>query len=306
MKLSLLVLGLVVLMGAGMNSAPSQACNDNTIIALEISGEPLAPTWMINQIAMDLMTIRLLYPEVAEITARPDWIPGGVLVRLSGDAWEDYQAGEYTALDSMNTLLGASIISEYPMISLLYLRTEECYHPDFLVAEYGQIEGIIYAEPNGVGGDGDDIFSTEVGYYTFKHGYGDCPAGCIYEDYWVFQVDGGTVTLLDQYTIDSTLTSVQDDLPADPIQGFEVWPNPLNPFTSMRFSLGESGPVSVRVYDVSGRLVRDLASEVFDAGEHEIQWHGQSDSGLDVSSGLYFCTLEGTGWVQTKKVVVLK
>ncbi len=306
MKLSILVFGLVALMGVGPNSAKSLVCNDNTILGLEISGEPLAPTWIINQVAQDVMMIRITYPEVAEITVTPDWIPGEVIVGLTEDAWLDYQAGSFAAIDSLNTLIGVATIQEIQTSSALLLTMDECYHPVFLVGEYAGLEGVRYAVPNIILAEGDDISSTQVGHYTFKHGYGDCPSGCLYEHYWEFHVDGGTVNLVDEYIYDSSVAGVHDSPSVGSVDGFEVWPNPLNPSTSIRFSLGESGPVSVRVYDVGGRLVRDLVSEVFAAGEHVIQWSGKSNSGLVVSSGLYFCTLEGSGWARTKKVVVLK
>lgn len=304
MKLVFLVVGVTALLGIVPNSAQSLNCSDATILALEISGAPLAPQELVNQVAQDVMLIRIMYPEVAGITVYPDWNPGEIVVGLTEEAHQAYQAGTFAAFDSLNTLFGGAVIHEFQLISTLFLTLGDCYHPEYLAGEYTRLEGVRYAEPNGPGGDGDDISSTQVGYYTFKHGFGDCPAGCIYEHFWDFYVSGGSVTLVDEYGY--TASGVGEIPSVGPVESFEVWPNPLNPSTSIRFFLRASGPISVQVYDVGGRLVRDLGSEVLAAGEHEIQWGGESNSGAIVSSGVYFCTLKGAGWAEAKKVVVLK
>lgn len=66
------------------------------------------------------------------------------------------------------------------------------------------------------------------------------------------------------------------------------FPNPFNPSTTIRFALPAQGQVSVRIYDIAGRLVRTLVDEVLDAAVHEIQWAGADDRGHQVSSGVYF------------------
>lgn len=304
MKLALLILGAVALLGAGPNLAQALDCSDATILGLEISGEPLAPLEIVNQVAQDVMLIRIRYPEVAGITVFPDWIPGDIHVALTEDAYLDYQTGTFAAFDSLTSHLGDASIVEYQFITSLYLSFEDCYHPDFLAEEYAGLEGVRHASANLVGGDGSDIISTQVGYYTFKHGYGDCPSGCMNNHFWDFHVDGGAVTLLNEYS--NTLSGIDDVPSVESVESFSIWPNPLNPSTTIRFTLGAPSPVSVRVYDVGGNLVRDLASGVFQAGEHVIKWGGETNAGLTASSGVYFCTLEGPGWAQTRKMVVLK
>jgi hypothetical protein len=64
---------------------------------------------------------------------------------------------------------------------------------------YAAAEGVGYAEPSSRAGDGNDITSTVVGFYDFRLAWGDCPAGCLYEHVWVFQVKDGAVILLDEY-----------------------------------------------------------------------------------------------------------
>ena len=53
--------------------------------------------------------------------------------------------------------------------------------------------------------------------------------------------------------------------------------------------------MSLRVYDVAGRLVRTLASGDRRAGVHEVLWSGENDRGDRVSGGMYFYALEVEG-----------
>ena len=66
------------------------------------------------------------------------------------------------------------------------------------------------------------------------------------------------------------------------------------------------GPVALRIYDVSGRLVKILAEGVWDAGPHTITWNGFNNKGNQVASGVYFYRLETKDFVKTHKMIILK
>jgi hypothetical protein len=93
---------------------------------------------------------------------------------------------------------------------------------------------------------------------------------------------------------------------AGEIRLFPNRPNPFNPETSIRFSLPASQHVVIIVYDAEGRPVRTLADGVWPRGTHEIAWNGRDDRGTAVSSGVYFCRLEASKVVETRKLVLLK
>jgi hypothetical protein len=66
-------------------------------------------------------------------------------------------------------------------------------------------------------------------------------------------------------------------------------PNPFNPETSIAYTVRNDGPVTMRIYSVSGRLVRTLKSgEHTVAGTHEVRWNGINEQGRHVPSGIYF------------------
>jgi len=79
------------------------------------------------------------------------------------------------------------------------------------------------------------------------------------------------------------------------------YPNPFNPTTTIRYSLKETGKVSVRVYDVMGREVKVLVDGVQGAGEYSVVMDA---TGL--SSGVYVYQLRAGGLLLTRKMVLAK
>jgi hypothetical protein len=83
-------------------------------------------------------------------------------------------------------------------------------------------------------------------------------------------------------------------------------PNPFNPSTRLRFHVPVAGPAKVRVYDVSGRLVRILVDGRVGAGVHEVAWDGKDERGRAVPSGTYFGDLQFGGRRTAQKLVLMK
>jgi hypothetical protein len=65
-------------------------------------------------------------------------------------------------------------------------------------------------------------------------------------------------------------------------------PNPFVGAVDLRLTLAQAGPVRLDVLDVSGRIVRRVASGWFPAGAHTRSWDGRTDAGSEAPSGLYF------------------
>jgi len=89
--------------------------------------------------------------------------------------------------------------------------------------------------------------------------------------------------------------------------GFEaIYPNPTNPFASIRYALAEPSGVRLSIYAVDGRLIRTLVDEERAAGIHVERWDGKNAGGLEVSSGLYLVRLHAAGRDFTSKVIVAR
>ncbi len=90
-------------------------------------------------------------------------------------------------------------------------------------------------------------------------------------------------------------------------------PNPFQSRTTITFDLARRAPVSLDIYDVTGRRVRTLldggAAEL-DAGAHTAEWNGLDDEGRSVAAGLYFARLSARGgggaMAETRRMVVTR
>jgi hypothetical protein len=83
-------------------------------------------------------------------------------------------------------------------------------------------------------------------------------------------------------------------------------PNPFNPLTTIRYSLKEAMPVRVDIFNVKGQLVKTLVNETKAAGEHNIEWNGTDNAGLQVSSGIYYFKMSAGKYSSTRKMVLMK
>jgi hypothetical protein len=83
-------------------------------------------------------------------------------------------------------------------------------------------------------------------------------------------------------------------------------PNPFNPRTTIRYTLGDPGRTSLEVFAVSGRRVRALVRGWQDPGEHAVVWDGRDEAGRDVGAGIYVVRLVAAGREESRKLVVLR
>jgi len=82
------------------------------------------------------------------------------------------------------------------------------------------------------------------------------------------------------------------------------YPNPFVDFTQLSFSLEQSSRIDIRVLDLQGRSVRNLASGKFAAGNHMQRWNGRDDSGKKLNAGVYMIQLVSESGVATTKVIL--
>ncbi|MEJ2720179.1 MAG: T9SS type A sorting domain-containing protein [bacterium] len=87
------------------------------------------------------------------------------------------------------------------------------------------------------------------------------------------------------------------------------YPNPFNPVTVIRYEIPAAlGSVHVKlaVFNVEGKLVRNLVDEPKSPGAHQVEWDAHSDRGDAVASGIYFYVLQVGNQTFKKKMVLLK
>ena len=81
------------------------------------------------------------------------------------------------------------------------------------------------------------------------------------------------------------------------------WPNPFQGSTTLGFSLEETGPALLRVFDVRGREVKRLFEQTAGPGRYTVTWHGDGPTGTAVAPGVYFYRLETSKQIRTRKLL---
>jgi hypothetical protein len=87
-------------------------------------------------------------------------------------------------------------------------------------------------------------------------------------------------------------------------EGFSLeqnYPNPFNPSTQIRFTVGASSSVSLKVFDALGREVRTLMNRQLESGSYAVTLDAQQ-----LSSGMYYYTLQAGSYKETKKMMLMK
>lgn len=93
--------------------------------------------------------------------------------------------------------------------------------------------------------------------------------------------------------VSSTLTS------------FSLSSNPARD-VSIRFNLADEAQVSLKIYSVTGRLVKTLVNGTLNPKSYNIQWDGTDNNGKRIGSGLYFIRMDADGEKSTAKLALLK
>ncbi|MBK6876093.1 MAG: T9SS type A sorting domain-containing protein [Ignavibacteria bacterium] len=97
---------------------------------------------------------------------------------------------------------------------------------------------------------------------------------------------------------------VNNDNPVEVVDSYGLsqnYPNPFNPATTIKFQIPVEGNVSVKVYDISGKLVTELVNEFMQTGKHSVQFNGSN-----LSSGAYYYRIDANGFTDIKKMLLIK
>ena len=100
----------------------------------------------------------------------------------------------------------------------------------------------------------------------------------------------------------STVVGIdQDEIILNEFSLLSAYPNPFNPVTNISFVVGKSSEISLKIFDVNGKLVQLVNPKMYQPGVHNIQWNASS-----LSSGMYFIHMLNGADRHTQKVMLLK
>jgi flagellar hook assembly protein FlgD len=105
----------------------------------------------------------------------------------------------------------------------------------------------------------------------------------------------------------NSVAGVGDGASASSIRLRQNLPNPFGTRTTIGFDLARREQVTLRIFDVTGRVVRTLADgSVLESGSHHVEWNGHDEGGAQLQAGLYFCRLVAGPSSVTRRMVLAR
>ena len=101
----------------------------------------------------------------------------------------------------------------------------------------------------------------------------------------------GIITYIEGYNSDKIITEIN----------VEAFPNPFNPVTNIRVTLPEAKKVIVKIYSALGEEIKTIYQGELNSGPHVFPFSGEG-----LTSGVYFCTVTGTNFLKTIKLLLVK
>jgi hypothetical protein len=159
------------------------------------------------------------------------------------------------------------------------------------------------------GGGGAPLYTPDLGYPNVVAGaraYGHCEIEI--EGYHLaMRAVSAAGSLIDSLALSLAEAGASPERvggPGRPILG-AAFPNPARQATTLSLSLPVGAWVDVAVFDVTGRLVKNLLSEELESGDHKVPWDGCDQIGRRVSPGVYIARDKAAGAAAAAKIVVL-
>ena len=170
----------------------------------------------------------------------------------------------------------------------------------------------------------EDYEASEEGQFSFlhdlitlvgenDHGLGICywapdwistnQFGSPWENQALFDFDGELLEAISVFENSSVAIQRIDNFSFININNY---PNPFNPITKLRYDLLDDAFVRITVYDMLGKVVRNLLNTNQSSGKKSVQWDATNNQGQPVSAGIYLYSIETGGFRQTKKMILLK
>ena len=84
------------------------------------------------------------------------------------------------------------------------------------------------------------------------------------------------------------------------------YPNPFNPTTQIAYSIPEAGNVTIKIYNITGQMVKVLYNGYENKGNYNINWNGTGENGSSLASGIYFCEVRFNNSFKIIKMMLLK
>lgn len=102
------------------------------------------------------------------------------------------------------------------------------------------------------------------------------------------------------FNVTTSVSVISNEVPGE-YKLFNNYPNPFNPSTKIKFNIVKSGYVTLKVYDITGKLITTLVNQKLQAGEFNVDFDGR-----ELASGLYIYKIQADDFTDTKKMMLIK
>ena len=216
---------------------------------------------------------------------------GTILIDSTGTQWNGQMIALPIQLVSFNALVnpsGAGALLRWSTLSEVNNYGFEVQRGALAGGDFVTVSGAV------IPGHGTTTVPRDYSYAD-----GSVQAGTWY--YRLKQIDlDGTVHYSDPAKVDLQGGGTAQDVPAVFSLG-QNFPNPFNPETTIRYSLPSRAHVFLAIYNALGERVAVLAEGEQESGFHEVRFDGSA-----LASGVYFYRLQSPGFVQTKRLSLVK
>ena len=84
------------------------------------------------------------------------------------------------------------------------------------------------------------------------------------------------------------------------------YPNPFNPSTTIEYQLPKTANVTISIYEINGKLIKEILNRKQNEGVHRVIWDGTNQNNIRVASGIYIYTIKSDNLLASKKLILIK
>jgi hypothetical protein len=89
-------------------------------------------------------------------------------------------------------------------------------------------------------------------------------------------------------------------------ENISVYPNPFNNITNIHFTTNKSKKINIGIYDLHGRLIKQICDKYLESGKHNFVWDGKNESNLRLPDGIYYYRISDQDYFASGKIVLMK
>jgi hypothetical protein len=159
--------------------------------------------------------------------------------------------------------------------------------------------------------DGEEYSTQTDGSYSIQHEPGNYDIVVSHPNY-VSITQSVEITLGQFTTVDVNLSDVVSNEVSEIVTSLSIYPNPVskssakNVGTKISFSNPKTGRVEIQVYNIKGQLVDVITNEIYNKGNHVVNWNCSDNKNKEVATGVYFININTQSTSQVKKITVMK